>query len=182
MADEFYRLLVSGGNVIYVNNPRYMLQTAQCFLKKFTFRSSIPLIRRGALRPAWQLGFNHNYMLMCCKGDKKVHWYGARTNHDKTQPTDVWSDIPYQNGYRSRFGWHPESINIEVVERACTLCATDGDTILDPCMGAGTTAIASIDIGANFIGNEIREDYFQIARNRIKEHMNNRRTLFSRND
>lgn len=169
MAGQFYRVLKDGGNVVYVNAPKYILATAETMLKRFDFRSEVPLLRRGSLRPAWMLGFRHNLMLLLCKGDKKKKWCGATKNHDKSFPTDVWDDIPYQNGFRSRYGWHPEAINIEVVQRAVDLCVAPGDTVLDPCMGAATTAIACINRGANFIGNEIREDYYSLSLNRIKE-------------
>lgn len=169
MTGHFHRVLKEGGNVVYVNAPKYILATADIMLRHFEFRSQIPLLRRGALRPAWMLGFQHNIMLLLCKGDKKLKWFGSTKNHDKSFPTDVWDDIPYQNGFRAKYGWHPEAMNIEVVQRAVDLCSAPGDTILDPCMGAATTAIACINHGVNFIGNEIRKDYYTLSKNRILE-------------
>jgi site-specific DNA-methyltransferase (adenine-specific) len=43
------------------------------------------------------------------------------------------------------------------------------DTILDPFMGSGTTGVACVQTGRNFIGIEIDSDYFKIAERRIKE-------------
>ena len=43
----------------------------------------------------------------------------------------------------------------------------EGDTVLDNCIGSGTTAIASLETGRNFIGIELAFDYFNIAKNRI---------------
>ena len=45
----------------------------------------------------------------------------------------------------------------------------EGDTILDPFMGSGTTGVACVQTGRNFIGIEIDPDYFAIAERRIKE-------------
>jgi DNA modification methylase len=45
----------------------------------------------------------------------------------------------------------------------------EGDTILDPFMGSGTTGVACVQTGRNFIGIEIAPDYFEIAERRIKE-------------
>ena len=45
----------------------------------------------------------------------------------------------------------------------------EGDTIFDPFMGSGTTGVAAIQLGRNFIGCEIDPDYFEIAEKRIKE-------------
>ena len=45
----------------------------------------------------------------------------------------------------------------------------EGDTILDPFMGSGTTGVACVQTGRNFIGMEISEKYFEIAQKRIKD-------------
>ena len=47
--------------------------------------------------------------------------------------------------------------------------ADEGDTILDPFMGSGTTGVACVQTGRNFIGIEIDEEYFKIAEKRIKD-------------
>ena len=44
-----------------------------------------------------------------------------------------------------------------------------GDTVLDNCMGSGTTGVACVNTGRNFIGMEREFKYFRIARQRIKE-------------
>jgi DNA modification methylase len=45
----------------------------------------------------------------------------------------------------------------------------EGDIILDPFMGSGTTGVACVQTGRNFIGIEISEEYFRIAEKRIAE-------------
>ena len=42
-----------------------------------------------------------------------------------------------------------------------------GDLILDPFMGSGTTGVACVNTDRNFIGIELNEDYFNIARQRL---------------
>ena len=49
----------------------------------------------------------------------------------------------------------------------------EGETILDNCMGSGTTAIASINTNRNFIGFELDETYFDLANERINKHNEN---------
>src|ERR1039458_8235940 len=83
LRDECYRVLAEGGNIVIVNAPKYILYTVGIWLERFEFRDQVPLIRRGSLRPAWQLGFRHNIMLFLVKGDKKLKYYGATTNHDR---------------------------------------------------------------------------------------------------
>jgi len=59
----------------------------------------------------------------------------------------------------------PENIMRWIVERL-TLA---GDTILDPFMGSGTTGVACMQTGRNFIGIELDPDYYAIAEKRISE-------------
>ena len=45
----------------------------------------------------------------------------------------------------------------------------EGETVLDFTMGSGTTGVACVNTGRNFIGIEWDETYFEIARKRIEE-------------
>jgi len=45
----------------------------------------------------------------------------------------------------------------------------EGDTVLDNTMGSGTTGVACVNTGRNFIGIERELDYFLIAQKRIRE-------------
>ena len=45
----------------------------------------------------------------------------------------------------------------------------EGETVMDNCMGSGTTGVACVNTGRNFIGIERDEKYFQIAADRIAE-------------
>ena len=59
----------------------------------------------------------------------------------------------------------PLDYMLKLIERITRL----GDTILDPFMGSGTTGVACVKTGRNFIGIEIDPDYFAIAEKRIAE-------------
>jgi DNA modification methylase len=64
---------------------------------------------------------------------------------------------------------HPTQKPIELMLWCIENYSNIGDTIFDPFMGSGTTGVAAIQLGRNFIGCEIDPDYFKIAENRIKE-------------
>ena len=44
-----------------------------------------------------------------------------------------------------------------------------GGAVLDPCMGSGTTGVACVKSNRNFIGIELDEKYFNIAKERIEK-------------
>ncbi len=64
---------------------------------------------------------------------------------------------------------HPAQKPVELITSIIEDCTSEGDTILDPFMGSGTTGVACVQTGRNFIGCEISEEYFKIAERRIKE-------------
>jgi site-specific DNA-methyltransferase (adenine-specific) len=68
---------------------------------------------------------------------------------------------------------HPTQKPIELLEYLILTYSNEGDTILDNCMGSGSTGVACINTKRKFIGVEKEEKYFQIAEERIKEASNN---------
>lgn len=72
--------------------------------------------------------------------------------------------VPNRNGKL-----HPTQKPVELIEWLIKSYSNEGDTILDNCMGSGTTAIAAMRTGRNFIGFETDVNYFNIANERIKQ-------------
>jgi len=64
--------------------------------------------------------------------------------------------------------WHPTQKPVELM-RWCLELAPEARTILDPFMGAGTTLRAAKDLGRTAIGIELREDYCEIAVERLRQ-------------
>jgi adenine specific DNA methylase Mod len=44
----------------------------------------------------------------------------------------------------------------------------ENDIVYDPFMGSGTTAIAALEVGRNYLGSEINEEYYNICKKRIE--------------
>ncbi len=64
---------------------------------------------------------------------------------------------------------HPTQKPISLMSWVLEKYTKPGDTILDPFMGSGTTGVACVKTGRNFIGCEIDPGYFKIAERRIAE-------------
>ena len=64
---------------------------------------------------------------------------------------------------------HPTQKPVALIEYLIKTYTNNGETILDNCMGSGTTAIAAIRTNRNYIGFELQNEYFDIANKRIKE-------------
>lgn len=62
---------------------------------------------------------------------------------------------------------HPTQKPIELYEWLVRTYTNEGDIVLDPCMGSGTTGLACINLKRNFVGIEMEEKYFITAKNRL---------------
>ena len=64
-------------------------------------------------------------------------------------------------------GFHPTQKPVALLEDLIQTFSNPGDTVLDFTMGSGSTGVACVNTGRNFIGIELDETYFQIAEKRI---------------
>lgn len=88
-----------------------------------------------------------------------------------TKPTafrHLWSGA-YRESEAGKKSQHPTQKPIAVME--WSVSHTDGDSVLDPFMGSGTTGVAAIRLGRRFIGIEIEPKYFEIAKKRIQDEL-----------
>lgn len=103
---------------------------------------------------------------------------GDGTNYGKTKtgitgggqtdryPTSVLDIKVMNNDDKDKF--HPTQKPVELFEWLIKTYTNIGDVVLDNCIGSGTTAIACINTGRNWIGFELEEEYLNRAEERIK--------------
>ena len=70
-------------------------------------------------------------------------------------------------------GFHPTQKPVPLLEYLIKTYTNEGEIILDNTMGSGSTGVACINTNRKFIGIELEEKYFNIAKNRIEEAQNN---------
>ena len=64
---------------------------------------------------------------------------------------------------------HPTQKPVALFEYLIKTYTSEGETVLDNCMGSGTTAIAAINTNRNYIGFELDEEYYNLANERISK-------------
>ena len=69
----------------------------------------------------------------------------------------------------SRKRFHPTQKPVALLEYLIKTYSNEGETVLDNCMGSGSTGVAAVNTGRNFIGFELDEKYFEIAKQRIDD-------------
>ena len=73
---------------------------------------------------------------------------------------------------RDKDKYHPTQKPLGLLQYLIRTFSNEGDTIMDNCMGSGSTGVACINTNRKFIGIELDENYFEIAKNRIEESFN----------
>ena len=86
---------------------------------------------------------------------------------DKTYPKSILK-IPNESKTST---FHPTQKPVKLFEWLIKTYTNEGDTILDNCMGSGTTAVACINTERNYIGFELDKEYHSASEERIKEHI-----------
>ncbi len=113
----------------------------------------------------WKMGDLRYYgsqiedVLFATKGTPPMHWehrIGNLFSSSSAYLPEGQYDHPTQK---------PEIIMRQFV----THSTPEGATVLDPFMGSGTTGVACVQTGRNFIGIELDRGYFEIAEKRIRE-------------
>lgn len=108
------------------------------------------------------------------KGDKPTEVYGfykplASNSSQVRQPTTLLTVSSGKSPSTAAF--HPTQKPVALFEYLIKTYTNECETVLDNCMGGGTTAIACINTNRNYIGFEKEEKYFKIIQDRIKNHV-----------
>ena len=130
----------------------------KCILKdKLVWQKTNPFVRNRDRRYISNIEFCSWFV----KGDG---WTFNRQNDP--YESSVFTYPSESGGGQVRY--HPTQKNLKMMERLLKIHSNEGDIVLDPFMGGGTTGVACKLNNREFIGIEIDDNYFEISSNRIK--------------
>lgn len=120
---------------------------------------------------------SENYVLICSKC-KKSSERGSRfcyncghtldpSSREERQPTSLWDEIGTPTPCEKLQGSHPTQKAVKLLRKILLASSDEGDLILDPFLGSGTTALACSIMNRNFIGCDIDESYIELTSKRI---------------
>ena len=89
--------------------------------------------------------------------------YSPRQSNGDRFPVDV---ITFSNGNHHTV--HPTQKPVDLLRYLIKTYTNEGMTVLDNCMGSGSTGVAAKKLNRNFIGMELDKEYFEIAKQRIE--------------
>ena len=99
------------------------------------------------------------------------HFYGDRRAHpDGKIPDSTWDDFSRVCGtFVEKQAWHDNQMPEALMHRIIRVASDEGDTILDPFSGSGTTAAAAARLGREFVCFDISEDYCIKGMQRVRD-------------
>lgn len=109
--------------------------------------------------------FSTELVIWARKHEKKTHKFNYETMkqlNGGSQMTDVWR-IPAVGLWEKQQGKHPTQKPLRLLYRIILASTNEGDTILDPFSGSGTTGIAANLLGRKYIGIEQETDFVQLS-------------------
>ena len=126
------------------------------------------------------------YKKQCTYNPQKTYGHKMKKSYrSKDLQTDVYGEMKNDYTYESTERYprsiqvfstdtqnsslHPTQKPVALIEYLIKTYTNDGELVFDSCMGSGTTGVACINTNRRFIGIELDNNYFEIAKNRISE-------------
>ena len=151
---ESYRVLKNNSH-IYIMTNLLNLFTIQQLAERVGFKTHNLLIweKNNANANRWYMK-NCEYVLFMRKGNAKT------INNPSSKTVHKFNNIIGNK-------LHPTEKPVELMELYILNSSKEGETVLDPFIGSGSTGVAAVNLNRKFIGIELDNNYFEIAKEKI---------------
>ena len=190
--EQYERVIKDNGAIVLTSDEPFTSQLINSNIKKFRYK--------WIWKKPYSTGFmNANKMPLKNVEDvlvfyKKLPTYNPqglvevnkKQVRKRDKGTTIYNDMGLKEGeYTQKFTnypkqviettkkektYHPTQKPVELFEYLIKTYTNEGETVLDNCMGSGTTAISCLNTNRNYIGFEMDKEYFDIANERINKH------------
>ena len=160
-APEFYRLLKDGSHCYVMTNHINLIDMLNTFTDVgFHFIKSLIWNKGNKIMGQYYMS-QYEYILFFRKGrGKKINNCGT---------SDILSISNKKTKDKDGKNIHDTEKPVELMEVLVNNSSQENELVIDPFMGVGSTGLACIKNKRNFIGIEIDENYFNIAKSRLEE-------------
>jgi len=184
---EMVRITKPTGSIFVHNIPKWLIYFGSYLNESAIFRHWIAWDAMGPPLGKTLLP-NHYGILYYVKSDK-FKFYDIRMFHKRCRVchyvlqdyggkkgqmhpfgplvSDVWTDI-HRIRHKIRRDEHPCQLPLHLLERLLLMSTDEGDVVLDPFIGTGTTAVAAKKLGRKFIGVDIDPKYVEITTQKLE--------------
>ena len=181
--EKYNRIITENGAIVLFSTQPFTTKLIESNIKNYKYtwywvkniKGNYLNAKRQPLRQVEEINvFNrHNYYPQGVEDYNKIskHGGGARItlqNYKKEwfqEKTNYPSNILYYDLDKEKF--HPTQKPVALLEYLIKTYTNENEIILDNCMGSGSTGVACSNINRKFIGIEIENKYFEIAKERM---------------
>ena len=162
--DDFVRILKPAGNIFAFCSYNLIGRWHEIFdpifdtFQYFVWHKSnpVPKIRKA--------GFLNSCELIVCMWNKGHKW-----NFGNQRDMHNFFECPIcMAPERLKSPKHPTQKPLKLLKHLISIASEEDDIVLDPFMGVGSTGVAALDLGRQFIGIEIEKEYFEAAEKRLE--------------
>jgi site-specific DNA-methyltransferase (adenine-specific) len=185
---EIVRETKPTGSIFVMNIPRWLTYFAEHLNKKAYFKHWIVWNSMG--KPKGKTLLPSHYGILWYVKSKEFKFYDIRAPHPRCRKSneliadwggkkealhpfgplvsDVFSDI-HRIRHKKRRDEHPSQLPVPLLERLILATTDEGDIVLDPMVGTGTTCVAAKRLGRRFIGIDIDPKYVEISHKNLEK-------------
>lgn len=156
---EMYRVLKNNSAAyIFCSSKRIDYFMKCCLDVGFIIKNSIIWVKNNWTSGDLKASYGQQYEIILLLNKGRRYFNGKRLS-------DVWffDRVAFQHQY------HPNEKPVKLLEQCILKHSDEGNIILDPFMGSGSTGIACLNTNRRFIGIEKNAKYYEIAIQRVKE-------------
>lgn len=185
---EMYRVIKKDCYVVlYVGVRNLNIWISEAIKAGFTYKNIIATrcFNNGSPTPKNNFGFQFQPILLLSKGKGKDFnevdfiptskgWFKDKRNKNPKPYT-----YAYPNWIKTEWGFatvksasknlHPNEKNVDMLKFFTGVLSNKNDVVLDCFMGCGSTGVAALETGRDFIGIELDDKYFNIAKERLEK-------------
>jgi site-specific DNA-methyltransferase (adenine-specific) len=184
---EMVRITKPTGSIFVHNIPKWLIYFGSYLNEVAIFRHWIAWDAMGP--PLGKTLLPNHYGILYYVKSGEFKFYDIRTLHKRCRTChyvlqdyggkksqmhqfgplvpDVWTDI-HRIRHKKRRDEHPCQLPVHLLERLLLMSSDEGDIVLDPFIGTGTTAIAANKLGRRFIGIDIDQKYVEITNRKLE--------------
>lgn len=185
---EMVRITKSTGSIFVHNIPKWLIYFGSYLNEIAIFRHWIAWDAMGS--PLGKTLLPNHYGILYYVKSENFKFYDIRMLHKRCRVckcvlqdyggkknqmhplgplvSDVWTDI-HRIRHKTRRDEHPCQLPVHLLERLLLMSTDEGDIVLDPFIGTGTTAIAAKKLGRRFIGIDIDPKYVEITNKKLEQ-------------
>ena len=196
--EQYNRIIKDNGAIVLFGSEPFSSKLRMSNLKNYKYdwkwlksrKTGFQMVRKRPLKCYEDILVFYNkqptyYNTQLIKLEKPINSYrkngkgGTLLNTIKCQKGRIQEYTNYNkdtlcfNNEHNINAFHPTQKPVALLEYLIKTYTNEGDTVLDNCMGSGSTGVASINTNRNFIGIELDENYFNIAKERINNIVRN---------